>query len=554
MTTIQNLPQAQINPKTQQSISSKNALLSTILAEFDAKADQGQAAINQYIPLALYTPSINAKRRTFLLSLEYNDLNTAFAVANAWVEQEPNDVPALLYLAHTAVKTHRYARFSAVLEQILKLDENANLEQILTGILPEEQQDRDLLLDTLNSIQNKKHPSLLALIASLEAKNKQYQASLKHINAALRKRPNTTSFILLKANLLIEMNRADDALKWLHKVGNRQKNNTDVRLAEIQLLIKNKHEQQAFARMQDTLKYNPNAEDVLFLAGLTSIDFKNYDQAEHYLLKLRDSARYQNDAYYYLAINAERRQHFDAALAYYRMVDGNLYVVSRQAMIELFIKNQQFDEALRFLTQERVNQPNHASFLYQAQANLLQSLGQPAEALTVLQEAAKDLPEDPDLLYAQVLLLDAHEDEKELDQILNKLLQLEPNNPTYLNAYAYTLALQNKRLTEAKKYAEQALQQSPNQAAILDTLGYIAFIQNDFDTASQMLKQAYEHSDSINIAIKYARALYMQGDLTAFAELLQTLKSKYPDNTQVQQLDLLILPESIGTSSEPPAS
>ncbi len=34
------------------------------------------------------------------------------------------------------------------------------------------------------------------------------------------------------------------------------------------------------------------------------------------------------------------------------------------------------------------------------------------------------------------------------------------------------LALQNRRLDEARRYVEQALEFAPEQASILDTLGY----------------------------------------------------------------------------------
>ncbi len=52
---------------------------------------------------------------------------------------------------------------------------------------------------------------------------------------------------------------------------------------------------------------------------------EHYEKAEKYLVELRYSAQYQNEAYYYLAVNAERKQHFETAKAYYRLVDGSLY-------------------------------------------------------------------------------------------------------------------------------------------------------------------------------------------------------------------------------------
>lgn len=519
-----------------------SALEYALIGEFYAQNKYNHEALDTLLPLALYTQSTSAKRRALDLSLENNELDFAFAVADAWVKQEPNDVPALFYLAHITLKTHRYARFAQVLERILQIDENARLDEILTGILPENAEDRNELLTTLKQIKYQNNPSLLVLIATLKASEQDFAGALINVNKALKKQPNNTSFILLKANLLIATNQHKAALAWLKKSSQRYKTNTEVRLAEIELLINQQQETLALKRIEHALKRNPNAEDILFLAGLTYIDHQKYKQAEQRLLKLQNSERYHNDANYYLAINAQRQNNIQDALLYYRQVDGNLYIASRQAMIKIYQQLDKNDEVLRFLTQERVNYPTHASFLYQAQAEVLQSLGQNEQALTLLKEASRDLADDPDLLYAQVILLDPHKDQKYLDSILNRLIDLEPNNPNYLNAYAYTLALQNRNLKRARRYAEQAIEQDPNQASILDTLGYVAFLQNDFETAITSLSKAYELNPSASIGIKYANALYMYGNIQQFSEVVNTLKQKFPDNEHINQLSMLILP------------
>ena len=175
-------------------------------------------------------------------------------------------------------------------------------------------------------------------------------------------------------------------------------------------------------------------------------------------------------------------------------------------------------------------------------------MGNKKAALALLDEAIKSITDDPELIYAEVLLLDPDTDREKLDKTLKQLLLLEPNSPTYLNAYAYTLALQNRRLKEARQYAELALKYAPEQASILDTLGYIAFLQNDFDTAAKVLGKAYALSQNVNIGLRYAKALYMQGSLTEFSEVLQQLKQNHANAPQLQQLDGLILPLNVKKS------
>ncbi len=523
--------------------SNYNALKQSMIAEFALAYGDIPTALHNYTVLAIKSNSTTIKQRALNVALEQNDLKAALDIATHWVVQEPQDVPALFYLAHISLKAHEYELAADTLNKILNIDPNADLEQILAGIAPELPEDREILLNALRSSKEKNNPSILVLIAGLEAQNGQLEQALVTINQALRKRPKVTGFILMKANLLMAQNDQLAAQQWLEKSSRKQKYNLDIRLAEVRFLVKSNQAESALKKLQGILKQWPDAEEALFIAGLTSIDLKQYEQAEKYLVELRYSDQYQNEAYYYLAVNAERKQHYETAKAYYRLVDGSLYTVSRRNLVTIFEKQNQLNDALRFLTQERVNYPQHASFLYQAQAEILKKTGNKKAALALLDEAVKNLPDDPELIYAQVLLLDPFQDREKLDQTLKHLLEIEPNSPTYLNAYAYTLALQNRRLNEARQYAEHALEYAPEQASILDTLGYVCILQNDYDTAVRVLAKAYSLSQNLKIGVRYAKALYMQGSLTKFSEVLKQLKQKYHNDPQLDQLDALLLPQ-----------
>jgi FimV-like protein len=58
------------------------------------------------------------------------------------------------------------------------------------------------------------------------------------------------------------------------------------------------------------------------------------------------------------------------------------------------------------------------------------------------------------------------------------------------------------RMEDAKKQAEKALQLSPNNALVLDTLGLIALDQNEGVLAEKLLTKAMDHMPS-NGDIKY---------------------------------------------------
>lgn len=528
--------------------SNYNAIKQSMIAEFALTYHDIPTALHNYTVLAIKSSSTTVKQRALNIALEQNDLKAALDIATHWVVQEPTDVPALFYLSHIALKSHEYELASETLDKILNIDPNADLEKILVGIAPEQPEDREVLLDALSKSKERDNPSVLILISGLEAQNGQLEQALVTVNRALKKRPQVTGFILMKANLLNALGDEEATLKWYDKSSRKHKSNLEVRLAEIKYLIKINKSKEALDKLENILKKWPHEEEALFIAGLTSIDLEEYEKAEKFLVELRYSNQYQNEAYYYLAVNAERKQHFETAKAYYRLVDGSLYTVSRRNMINIFSEQKQLSDALRFLTQERVNYPQHASFLYQAQADILKRMDNKKAAMRLLDEAIKNIPDDPELIYSEVLLLDPYQDQDKLDKLLKKLLEIEPNSPTYLNAYAYTLALQNRRLDEARQYVEHALEFAPEQASILDTLGYITFLQNDFKTSALVLEKAYEISQSVKIGVRYAKALYMQGDLTKFNLVLQQLQKNHPNDPQLEQLKSLLLPPHLKKS------
>lgn len=85
-----------------------DALKQSMIAEFALAYDDIPTAIHNYTVLAIKSNSTTIKQRALDIALEYNDLKAALDIATHWVVQEPEDVPALFYLAHIALRAHEY--------------------------------------------------------------------------------------------------------------------------------------------------------------------------------------------------------------------------------------------------------------------------------------------------------------------------------------------------------------------------------------------------------------------------------------------------------------
>ncbi len=504
-------------------------------AEFLLARQQPAKAMAIYQKMAFETLTPNLLERALTVSIDEQDNKTALSIAKYWVNNEPQDTPAQFYLAHLALKTHDYPLAAQVLDKILSEDPDVALDQVLAGIYPENEKDRQQLLDALIHLDMHSNPSLLVLIAGLQTQNGNLDEALKRINRALKKRPDVTAFMTLKANILIAQNKHTELQQWLDKQSKLQTKNKALKLFEVRYLLKQNQQQKALKKLDAMTLQWPDDTEILLLAGLVSIDEKKHTNADEYLHRLLLQESYMDQAYYYLGINAQREEKFDLAASYYKKVEGSLYQSAQKKLAIMLADQQLVGQAVSYLTQERVNHPDQASFLYQLQAQLLKDNHQNKQARLLLDEALENISDDPELIYARVLLLKPDE-QALLDQELERLLTIEPNSPTYLNAYAYTLATQNRRLNDARQLAERANALAPNQAAILDTLGLVAFLQKDYDTAAQVLQQALSLGDNLNIGLRLAKTYQAKGDTAAFESLKAQLHTKYPDEMQVVSL------------------
>ncbi|MFZ3193451.1 MAG: tetratricopeptide repeat protein [Moraxellaceae bacterium] len=513
--------------------------LNLLTAELALSRGQGQYATQLYRQAALQSNAFNVLDRALFIALEQQQFEIALEIAKHWVEVHPEHVPALFYLAHLSLRLHDYPLAAKTLDRILSYDPDAALDRILEGIYPDSAQDRNALLAALQQLDSRNNPSLLVMSAGLLSDNNQLNEALAKVNIALHKRPQVTAFITLKANILIKQQQYQAAQNFLQQQVRRQPQNKSLGIFYVRYLLGQRLQRDALAQLDKMTQQWPHDGEIVLLAALVSIDQQRPLDAEKYLLQLLTQEAYIDQAYYYLGINAERLNRPEVAEVYFKKVQqDDLYQQAQQKLALLRVAYGRLQDALAALTQERVDHPEQASFLYLLQVQLLNQNQQRELARQLLDEAIDSLPNQAELLYSRVLLL-APEELAQAERDLTQLLSLEPDNPTYLNAYAYALANQNRNLEKAQRLASRADQLAPNQSAILDTLGLIALQQNRMADAIALLTRAYQIDFKLNIGLRLAQALQRSQLEPEYQQLLQELRQRYPNEPRLTANPLL---------------
>ena len=73
-----------------------------------------------------------------------------------------------------------------------------------------------------------------------------------------------------------------------------------------------------------------------------------------------------------------------------------------------------------------------------------------------------------------------------------RALELEPDQPDVLNYLGYSWLVKNKNVELAKEYIQTALDQRPNDAHIIDSMGWAHYLIGEFEEAVAYLEQAAE--------------------------------------------------------------
>ena len=493
-----------------QQASAQPSLYAIMMAEFDADRGRMPQALATYKQQSFLADAAPVFERALGLSLQHEQPEDALIFANDWQQQNPDHIPAIFYVTHLALKAHQYELAGQKLNQILQYDPDADLSQILIGIYPTQTRDQAELLSTLNKLDIKNNPSLLVMKAGLLLQFQSPKAALVEINKALKKNPKSPAFLTLKADILQALTTPQAVSVFIEQARKAVPTNKGLFIYQIRYLLNQGKSQQVWQQLNAPANKKFLAdEEIKLLAALVGLDLKHYTAANKLLRQLTASANFKDQAYYYLAVSAERQALISDAIVFYgKVMQPDLVLKSRQQQIELLLSQQRYSEAIASAIKLREQFDRFTAQSYILQANILRQDNQLPQALALLNSAQTSLPENSDILFAKVQLLPEEDFAAKL-RLLKELLRISPSNMDYLLAYAQTLVnlkqnseevagllapLVNDKevgLKARQILAQQALHQADNAAVI-------SLLSDNFDIipdviSGLLLQQAYQN-------------------------------------------------------------
>ena len=231
---------------------------------------------------------------------------------------------------------------------------------------------------------------------------------------------------------------------------------------------------------------------------------------------------------------AEYLKHYREAVDWYHGVPGGpqrgearLRAVS--ALHQLGDKAQASDE-VRAIQADAAADDDLRRDAYLLEAELQQRDGHNAAEVEVLTRGLAAWPDDSALLYARALAWERGDDIPRAEADLRKILVAEPENVAALNALGYTLADRTERHQEALELIDRARVAQPDNAAIVDSYGWVLYRLGRNEEALVQLRRAWSLNNDPEIAAHVGEVLWVLGQKDEARRFFDEARKLDPNN------------------------
>ncbi|MBA2690247.1 MAG: tetratricopeptide repeat protein [Burkholderiales bacterium] len=513
---------------------SGETLYQFLLAEIANQRGQREVAAAAYADLARETGDPAIAQRAVEVALLSRDPQLAAQATNLWLELEPDSTTARQTLIALLLTTGRINEAEPHIKRLFaKEPETVGRVFLQLGGLTARYADKQAVLKLMTDLAAD-YPNLAeARFATAQAASAAQQPAmaLDQSKAALNLRPGWEPAALLHGGLLTQ-SVPREAIQFYRRFIEQHPAAREVRTQLARQLASEKDFAGARKEFEALATAAPNTAEYHFALGILSVEMKDYAAAEKHLnrtlqLNFRDPDLVRT----YLGQLNEEQKRYPEAIAWYRQVTGGeSYFPARVRVAALMAKQGDLAGGREYLRKIRVSTAEQQAQTVIAEAQILREARQLPAAMEVLSEGLKAQPDSPEILYDRAMTAEKLDKLDLLEADLRKVIALKPDHAHAYNALGYTLAERNTRLAEALDLIEKAYQLAPDDAAILDSLGWVHYRLGNLDQGLIYLRQALALRPDPEVAAHLVEVLLAHGERREAVRVSEKALRDNPDN------------------------
>ena len=352
------------------------------------------------------------------------------------------------------------------------------------------------------------------------------------LDRALHLVPDWEEAALLKFSYIQEKKDKEIAFKYARDFLKKNPKRNRFRLVYAKNLHQSNANREALQQYTQLLVHDPENIEALYGAGSLNLKFGLLNRASIHFEKILVIYPEEDRSRLYLSeILSELGNHKEALDLLDQISSREMYLESQIQVGIILSELGRTEDALRHLSDVRTKTTKDQIRVYLVREQILRDSDQPQRALSLLNEALLDIPNDLDLLYARGLVAASLGLIKEHEMDMRLLIKMQPRNAHAYNALGYTLATETDRFSEALELIEKAIELSPGDPYILDSLGWIHYQLGNLNLSLQYLELAMKQQPDAEIAAHLGEVLWKLGDTQKALKVWSDGKNIDPNNT-----------------------
>ncbi|MEA3413091.1 MAG: tetratricopeptide repeat protein [Pseudomonadota bacterium] len=463
--------------------------------------------------------------------------------ANRWVELAPEDPEALQTLGLLYVRSGQPRQAIPYFERMLDavdVEDGKGFMVIGASLAKESEGGASLEAMGLLASQHEDDPWAHFAYATLALNLEDYRLAVRESTRVLYLQPGFADALLIRAQAYLRLSNTSLAVRDMKSAAALNPKSVEIRLNLGRLLVAAEEYGEAREVFEDLASEAPGNEDLMYMLGLLNLQDQRYDDAERYFKRLKTSPKRAPEGHYYIGRVEEARGRTDEAItSYLRVEDGEYFLDAQVRATAIMAANGNLQRARTQLKRMRtqVGSPGDAIRLYLAEGQLLRDGGRYRNGMELYNRALTEHPANGDLLYARALMAEKLNRIDLLERDLQMILAEDPDNATALNALGFTLADRNERIPEALGYIERALEVSPDDPTVIDSMGWVQYRMGNYEEAEQFLRKAFDILPDPEIAGHLSETIWVQGNRVEARDMLKEALKSDPENDYLRELE-----------------
>jgi len=525
----------------------EDQLYQAIISELGAARGHMEDSAESYFDLAFSTRDPSIIRRAVQFASANNNTRALLELGLLWNEVEPDNPQPHLLLAYEFLETGNFDQSISHMARVLDLGEDFDFTALAarTGQLSPGQRER--LIESLRSLRGQfaEQRSIHLTLVQLLAQNQRFEEAQQELAVLVDQHGNAASLVRLRAQIQQSLGEPEQAARSLRQGVADFPDNRILRFAYARLLVALEDYREARSQFQILVDQDSTDWETWYSMALLDMEMENYARAEEVFTRLVGVDQRADESQYYLAFINEQQGDLEQAIEHYREVriGTNNYLNAQQQATRLSISIGDLDGAHAWLVSQSRGQPRLEILFTTVESSMLIQAGYVERARNLLDTALNKYPNETDLLFARVLLNDAVGDRVSSERDLRQIISMQPDDARALNHLGYMLADQTERYEEALELVERAIAVSPDDPAIIDSLGWAQYKLGEYEDALQNLRRAYAAFPDHEVASHLGEVLWMMDRRDEAMEVWEQALEERPDSELIEEVMDRLLPD-----------